>query len=112
MDDWVDYLFWGGVGAAGGAVATITLWAVFSKMLDKQFDEASAELLTRGEAELQRELRATLDREIPARVGAEIDQKFREVGITRQTGTQLAAVLAAADRIGLIGLRGGLRRTW
>ena len=62
-------------------------------------------MLTRGEAEL----RATLEREIPLRVGTEIDRKLADVGITRDTGRQIANLLALTERIGLIGLprRGG-----
>lgn len=98
----IKYALYFGVGAAGGVVATVAAWFVVSKVLDRQFDAAAAEFVTRGSAELRR----TLDTEIPRRVGAAIDQKFTEAGITRQTGQQLSALLDAADRIGLIGLQG------
>lgn len=97
--------FYGLVGLAAGAAGAGVVWLVASKQLDRQFDRASAEVLTRGEAEL----RQTIQREIPARVGQTIDQKLREAGITRETGQQLARVLDLADRVGLIGLRG---RRW
>jgi|SRR6185503_599152 len=98
----IKYALFFGVGAAGGAIATVTAWLIVSKALDRQFDSAAGEFVTRGSAELRR----TLDTEIPARVGAAIDQKFAEAGITRQTGQQLTTLLDAADRIGLIGLSG------
>lgn len=97
-----DILFYGLLGLVGGMAGAGLVWAVAARQLDKQFDRAAAEVLTRGETEL----RATIEREIPARVGTTIDQKFREAGITRQTGQQLSRVLQIADDIGLIGLRG------
>lgn len=102
----MQWLFWGAVGAAGGAAVTVATWAIFSKALDRQFDQAAAQMVERGGDELMRELRTTLDREIPARVSAEMDRKLAEAGITRQTGEQLSRALQAADDLGLIGLRG------
>lgn len=90
------------VGATGGALAAAAGWLVISKMIDRQFDEASAQFVSRGGTELRR----TLDQEIPMRVRTEMDRKLAEVGINRTTGAQLARLLEGADRIGLIGLRG------
>lgn len=98
----LDYAFYFAVGAAGGAVVTISGWAVFSYLLSRQFQAASADFVQQGGVELRR----TLDVEIPARVRQEMDRKLAEVGITRTTGAQLRALLEGADRIGLIGLRG------
>ena len=91
---------YGLIGGVAGAASAGLVWFIASKQLDKQFDAASAEVLTRGEAEL----RATLEREIPLRVGTEIDRKLADVGITRDTGRQIANLLALTERIGLIGL--------
>lgn len=102
MKDPAAVAFWALVGGAGGALATVAAWAVFSKMLDRQFDQAAAQMIQRGEAEMTRELRATLDREIPARVGTAIDQKLAEAGITRDTGRQISALLALAERTGIL----------
>lgn len=107
--DWRDIAVYALVGAAAGGLTTVAAWAVFSKVLDRQFDQASRDMLTRGEAQLQREIRQTLDREIPRRVGAEIDSALADAGITRETGERLSQALALADRAGLIGLRGGWR---
>lgn len=103
---WQDTLISAATGAAAGGLVTVVVWAVVSKKLDQQFNTAAAEMLTRGEAELQRSLRETLDQEIPQRVGAQIDQSLREAGIDRESGERLSRLLAAADRVGLIGLRG------
>lgn len=100
-----DLLVYGALGAAAGGGLALLVWFVASRQLDRQFDAAAAQMLTRGSDELRREIRKTLDQEIPARVGREIDTKMREVGITRDTGRQLAALLELADRTGLIGLR-------
>lgn len=94
--------FYGLVGVIGGGAAAAVVWAIASRQLDRQFDTAAADVITRAETELTH----TLDTEIPARVGAAIDQKLGDVGITPQTGQRIRAVLDFADRAGLIGLRG------
>jgi len=84
----MQFLVYGLAGAAGGAAATLIVWAIADRALRRQLAE-----------------------QVPREVGAEIDRQLRVIGITRQTGTQLNAILAAADRIGLIGIpRNGARR--
>lgn len=102
-----DLLFPVALGALGGLGVTLAVWAIATKKLDAEFDRAARELLSRGEVQLQQEIRTTLDREIPTRVRTEIDAKFRQVGLNEQSGRQLAALLQVADSTGLIGLRRG-----
>lgn len=77
-----DLIVYGLIGAAGGAAATLVVWYVADQALKRQ-----------------------LAMQVPREVGAEIDRQLRAVGITRQTGQRLDAALAAAQRIGLIGIR-------
>jgi hypothetical protein len=95
-----EILLYAAVGAAGGAIVTTIGWAVFSRMLNKQFQDAAGDFVRQGGVSLQR----TLDTEIPQRVRETMDQRLREAGFTADTGRQLAAILAGADRIGLIGI--------
>lgn len=108
-DSWGDFVFPAVLGAVGGLGVSLAVWAIATKKLDAEFDRAAADLLSRGEVQLQQEIRTTLDREIPARVRTEIDAKFQQVGLNAQSGHQLAALLQLADSTGLIGLRGRWR---
>ena len=99
-----EILLYFGVGAAGGALLTIAGWAIFSQMLNKQFQDASGDFVRQGGVALQR----TLDTEIPQRVRETMDARLREAGITADTGRQLASILAGAERIGLIGIPMGV----
>lgn len=101
-----DLFFPAVLGALGGLGVTLAVWAIASKKLDAEFDRGAHDLLSRGEVQLQQEIRSTLDREIPTRVRTEIDAKFQQVGLNAQSGRQLAALLQLADSSGLIGLRG------
>ena len=97
-----EILLYFAVGAAGGATLTVLGWAFFSRTLNRQFQDSSADFVRQGGVALRR----TLDTEIPQRVRETMDARLREAGFTNQTGAQLATVLSAAERIGLIGLRG------
>jgi hypothetical protein len=96
------------LGAAGGALAGLGVWAVASYMIDKQFEQAARDLLTRGETDLRAEIDRQIAAQIPPRVRAEIDRRLTEANITPQTGQQLANALQVMDSIGLI----GVRRRW
>lgn len=97
-----EILLYFAVGAAGGAAITVVGWAFFSRTLNRQFQDASADFVRQGGVALRR----TLDEEIPQRVRETMDARLREAGFTNDTGRQLSTVLTAAERIGLIGLRG------
>jgi len=96
-----DMLTYAALGALTGAAAAAGLWAIFSTVLDRQFARAGASMMQQAEAQLRREL----EQRIPPMVSQAMDQKFREVGLTRETGQRISAVLQLADRAGLIGLR-------
>lgn len=86
------------VGAIGGGIMALGAWFAVSKLLDRQFAQGAAEFVTIG----QRELQNTLDNEIPRRVSETIDQKFREAGITRDTGRQIATLMDSLERLGVL----------
>lgn len=92
------------LGALGGSLAGWAVWQLAEAAIDKKFAEAGHELLDQIAPGLRQEIRSTVDREIPPRVRAEMEQKFREVGLTPETGYRISRILEAADRIGLIGV--------
>jgi hypothetical protein len=97
-----DYAIDFALGALGGVAMTLGAWFIVSRLLDKQIDNGLADFVSRGGTQL----RHTLDTEIPRQVGAAIDQKFSEAGITRDTGRQLAMLLTTLEQRGVLsGLR-------
>jgi hypothetical protein len=86
------------VGAVGGAAMAFGAWMFVRYMLNRQFATGAAEFVSIG----QRELQNTLDNEIPQRVRETIDQKFREVGITRDTGRQINSLLTSLEGMGIL----------
>ena len=100
-----DKVFAALLGALGGAVATLVVWKVASAQLDREFDRASAQMLERGETQLRQEIIRTLDTEIPRRVDSEMTRQFQQMGLTPDSGRQLAALLTLAERIHLVGVR-------
>lgn len=99
-------------GAVGGAL----VWRVAAKRLDRQLtvglDQLSGELtaggqtlqrrLEAGRAELRSVLDAELARTVPPMVRAEIVTTLHRYNITPQMGRQVAVLLAAASRAGLL----------
>lgn len=86
------------VGAIGGGIMAFGAWMFVRHMLNRQFATGAAEFVTIG----QRELQHTLDTEIPQRVRETIDQKFNEVGITRDTGRQINMLMTSLENLGIL----------
>ena len=100
-----------------GALGAAIVWRFASRALDKQLADGLTRVgaqMSGGEAQLQRklmqgrsELQNTLKGEInavvPPLVEREMIRTLAGYGISPQTGRQLAIVLGAAERHGLLG---------
>lgn len=96
------FLFPALIGAVAGVGATIVVWKIASKKIDAEFASAGTRLIESGSASLRSGIATAVQQEVPPRVRAEIETKFREYGLTPSTGRQIATVLNAADRMGII----------
>ena len=94
------------LGGLAGAGVTMLGWVMISKAIDAQLAEGGVRMLEQGGRSLQTTMVQTLQREVPPLVQAAVQTKLNEAGLDPTTGRRIAAVLEAADRTGLIGLRG------
>lgn len=82
------------LGAIGGVGATLVLWAVMAKVIDKQLEA--------GAADLAPQIGVAVRTEVPPVVRQELTRTLAEYGFTQATGRQISSLLQAADRIGVL----------
>lgn len=81
-------------GALGGAGATLLVWAVVSKVIDKQLEA--------GAADLGPQIATSVRTEVPPAVRAELTRTLATYGFTQDTGRQISTLLNYADRMGVL----------
>lgn len=92
------------LGAFGGAVVGLGIWAYASKSLDQQL-ESGGSRLSAGVAEGRSTLEARLRQgeiELQSRIRTEVSRTLDGYGLTRETGERISRLLAAAESTGLL----------
>lgn len=92
------------LGAFGGAVVGLGVWAYASSALDKQL-EAGGTRLSSGIAEGRSTLEARLRQgeiELQSRIRTEVSRTLNSYNLTPETGQRISRLLAAAESAGLL----------
>lgn len=100
------------IGAGAGAIVGLLIWQYARRQLATGLEQGAGELARQvgmGEEEMRRrleegraQLRSQIATQVPPIVRSTLDRQLASYGITPETGRRVAAVLAAADRVGLI----------
>lgn len=102
--------------ALGGTLAAIGVWVFVRRGVDDALARGGADLrarlgaggadlerqLTRARLELGNEVKVAVLREVPPQVETTIRATLASYGITPDTGRRIDAVLAAAERLGVL----------